>query len=490
MHPLEKELLHLCRDNGLFSPGDHLVVGVSGGPDSMALLHVLSRLASTLDITMVVAHADHGLRPEAARFEEELVQREAAALGLPCESGHLEVAAHAKRRGLSIEESARDLRYGFFEECARRHGARKIVVAHTADDQAEEVLLRLIRGAGRKGLSGMSSLRDGRIVRPFLTIEKSRILSYLHDRQIPFALDASNSDRRYLRNKIRLDLLPYLARFNPNIKETLRRTATILRDEEAFLDDHVAAEYSLLMGEETESGGPSVSIPCARFNRHPVAIRRRLLEKALIHLGSKPGYRQIDGLLSLAAAPGHGHFHLKGGLRAETEHGVMRLCHPCPANQKEPTKRDQGATGRSKEKGKRGDLVAETVPFSLIVPRPGSYPIPALGQEVNIELLAGRPTREEMRQGEAEFLDAERVSFPLIIRSRLPGDRFHPMNCPGSKTVADFLTDLKVASGQRNRVPIVLSNDTIIAVLGGRIDHAVRVTDTTSNVLRVTISPA
>jgi tRNA(Ile)-lysidine synthase len=490
MHPLEKKLLTLCRDNGLLKQNDHLVLGVSGGPDSMALLHALCKIASELGVTMIVAHVDHGLRPEAARFEEELVRKESAALGLECVTCHLDVTAHAKKIGLSIEEAARDLRYGFFEEIAERRGAGKIVVAHTADDQAEEVLLRLLRGAGRKGLSGMTTLRDGRIVRPFLTIEKSRILSYLHDRQIPFAHDSSNSDQRYLRNKIRLDLLPYLARFNPNIKETLRQTATILRDEDAFLDAHVAAEYSLLMSEKNESRGVTVTIPCAQFNQCEIAIRRRLLEKALTHLGSKPGYRQIDGLISLAATPGHGHSHLKNGLRALTEHGVLRLCYPRPSTPQGGIEVIQGEADRSKIKANRGNLVDEVITFSLLIPQPGRYLISEIGQEVVVELMAEMPTREDMKRGEAEYFDANRVSFPLTMRNRLPGDRFRPMNCKGSKTVADFLTDLKVEFTQRNTLPIVISGGRIIAVLGGRIDHEARVTDTTTEVLKVSIRPA
>ena len=471
MHPLEKEVLALCRDNGLFRPGDRLVVGVSGGPDSMALLHLLAGFVPQLGVTLVVAHVDHGLRPAAARAEEALVRGAAAALGLECRVAHFEVAAKAKAQGLSLEEAGRDLRYAFFEATALDHGANKIVVAHTADDQAEEILLRLIRGAGRKGLSGMTLLREGRIVRPFLATAKARILSYLRDREIAFAVDSSNSDRRYLRNKIRLDLLPYLAGINPNIKQTLRQTATILRDEEAFLEAHAGQAYAGLVREGMGQGGPSAEMVRARFNDQPLAIRRRVVEKMLIYLGMKPGYRQIDSLIALTAAPGCGQLHLSSGLRAVTEAGELHLSYPC-----------------GKRAG-RGNLLAGGTPFGLLVPQPGRYVIPEIGRAVAVEIMAGVPTLAEMRGAAADFFDAGTLAFPLLLRNRLPGDRFHPLNSKGKKKVADFLSDLKVPAAERERVPIMISADQVVAVLGRRIDQGVMVTARTTTVLRVTMTP-
>lgn len=472
MHPLERELLTLCRNHGLFNPGDHAVVGVSGGPDSMALLHLLARLAPDLAITLVVAHVDHGLRPEAAGAEEGLVRAAAAGLGLECVVSHLAVAAHAKGHGLSVEEAARDLRYGFFDSVAQTWAAAKIVVAHTADDQAEEVLLRLIRGAGRKGLSGMTLLREGRVIRPLLTTEKARLLSYLEERGIPMAHDASNTDPRYLRNRIRLDLLPYLARFNPNIKETLRRTATILRDEDALLADLVEADYGRLVAEETEAGRPVATVICAPFNEQPIAIRRRLIERMLIRLGTKPGFRQIEGIIALAATD-RGRHHLHHGLRASTEQGVMRLVYPWGS------------------RAERGDQSMDApLPFRLVVPRPGRYLIPELDQALTLEIIPQAPSLMAIRATGADLLDAGQVNFPLVVRSRLPGDRFHPMNSKGHKKVGDFLTDLKVPRRQRERVPILVSDHRIIALLGRRIDHGVRVTTETTEVLKVTLMPA
>lgn len=467
MHPLEKKILGLCLDHHVFAPGDRLLIGVSGGPDSMALLHILARLAPLLGVDLAVAHVDHGLRPEATEDEERLVREAAVGLGLDCAVGHLAVTDHAKAQGQSIEEAARDLRYQFFDATAKGHGANKVVVAHTADDQAEEILLRLIRGAGVKGLSGMSLLRDGRVARPLLTTEKADLLSYLRQRNIRFAIDASNADRHYLRNRVRLDLLPFLAKFNPNIRQALRQTATILRDEDALLDDLVATEYALLVRQEATATGPGIALPCAPFTQRPIAIRRRLLEKMLISLGGKPGFKQIGSLIALAAAEGNGQLHLPDGLRAVKASGEMRLFYPC------------GQAAR------RGNLAGEPLAFTLSVPVPGRYLLPAIGKEITLEVMTTTPTLAEMRRDTAEFFDLDCLNFPLTIRNRHPGDRFHPMNGRGGKKVADFLSDLKMPPGQRAQVPILLSANQVIALLGVRIDHGVRLTEKTTRVLKV-----
>lgn len=195
MHPFEKEILAVIRQEKLLDGGEIVVVGVSGGPDSMALLHVLAALAPLLRIKVIAAHVNHGLRPDEAETEKVLVEQEARCLSVACESVAVDVPAEARKRKISIEHAARDLRYGFFADVAGKYGADRIAVAHTADDQAEEVLLRLIRGTGRTGLAGMRMIRDKTIIRPLLTIAKDTLLAYLADRKIPFSTDSSNLEK-------------------------------------------------------------------------------------------------------------------------------------------------------------------------------------------------------------------------------------------------------------------------------------------------------
>lgn len=183
MHPLEKEILTFIRKDQLIEAGQKIVIGVSAGPDSMALLHVLASLRPELDVELVAAYVDHGLRPDETPLEEELVSQQAKKLGVGFRIGKVNVREASSKRKISLEHSARDLRYEFLAQVAKEMGASKIAVAHTADDQAEEVLLRLIRGTGRAGLSGMRSIRDGVIIRPFLNTPKENLLSYLCEKK-------------------------------------------------------------------------------------------------------------------------------------------------------------------------------------------------------------------------------------------------------------------------------------------------------------------
>jgi tRNA(Ile)-lysidine synthase len=237
MHPLEKKTLKILEQEHLLQAGEKAVIGVSGGPDSMALLHVLACLAPVIDIKLAAVYVNHGLRPGEAEKEKSVVAADANRLSIDFFSGAVDVKGLAARQKFSIEHAARLLRYDFLKKTAHACGAQKIALAHTADDQAEEILLRLVRGTARKGLSGMKTLRAGRFIRPFLRFPKSHLLDYLHKHSIPFQLDGSNTQNLYLRNRIRNDLLPYLAeRYNPDIRQSLTRTATILQDEEELLE--------------------------------------------------------------------------------------------------------------------------------------------------------------------------------------------------------------------------------------------------------------
>lgn len=475
MQPLEKETVEICQEHQLFRAGERIVVGVSGGPDSMALLHVLHAIALQLQIELIVAHVNHGLRSAESDRDEEFVKEQAAARGILFEARRVEVKHRAASEGLSIEEAARELRYDFFHAVLAQHAASKIVVAHTADDQAEEVLLRLIRGTGRRGLAGMEMIRDQLIVRPFLQVTKQEILAYLQENRVPYRLDSSNEDRTFLRNRVRLDLLPFIAdSMNPNISQVLRQTAAILHDEDIFLDSVSAQAYQKIAAVQidTLSGLPVVQCSLADFRVLPKAIQRRVLEKAILQMGGKVGFRQIEALVALAVSDGYGCMHLAKGLRGSKDETSLTFSFP------------EGKESR------RGNLGAGAPnDFALIVESPGTYALPEIDRMVTLEVLDQVSLPAVQERGREDYLDVAKCSFPLEIRQRRDGDRFHPLGAPGAKKVADFLSDSKVPRSERQLVPVLLSAGKIIAVLGQRIDHHVRITDATCKVLRVALSP-
>lgn len=331
MHPLEKEIAAIIRSESLLAPGEAVVTGVSGGPDSMALLHVLAALAPVFGTKIIAVYVDHGLRPEEAVKEKELVAGQACALEVSFATCRVDVHGEAERRKISIEHAARDLRYDFFDRVAEQHQARKIAVAHTADDQAEEVLLRLIRGTARAGLSGMRMLRDGMLIRPFLTTAKEQLLVYLAEKSIPFLIDSSNLRREYLRNRIRLDLLPYLMQFNPNIGQTLRRTAAVLQDEEAVLAALTQQAWQDMVTVErgNADGLPVVAVELASFLALERGIRRRIAEKVFIVLAGRPQYKKIEQILFVAATGETGsRLHFSRGLRMKKERQRLVFSYP------------------------------------------------------------------------------------------------------------------------------------------------------------------
>lgn len=469
MHPLVKKVRNIIGREGLLAAGDRCLVAVSAGPDSMALLHILAVLAPEFNTSLVAAYVDHGLRPAETGAEAELVRQAARALGLPVECGKVAVRSHSAAHGLSLEHAARDLRYGYLLEVAKQYACNRLAVAHTADDQAEEVLLRLIRGTGGKGLSGMDLASPRGVIRPFLQIPKKWVLDYLAAERISFCEDSSNRERVFLRNRIRLDLLPYLAEyFNPNIRETLRRTADVLNEDEKLLEELAEAACARALVVEDVDDLPVVHIPLNRFRAEPKAMQRRIMEKACWQMDCPPSFQHIEQLRSLACSGRDGaQIHLGRGLRVLRQGDIVSLSFP---------------KGRQ---ALRGDLAAEEGRLRAFIPEPGCFTVEGLDQKITVELLADVPDREALSARGVEFLDAATVIFPLTLSSAEPGDRFHPLGAPGGKKVSDFMIDRKIPRKERWRVPVLRDANGVLALIGLRLDQRCGVGPATRSVLSI-----
>ena len=259
---------------GLIAEGDSVLVGVSGGPDSVALLHLLLDRAPGLSLHLGVAHLNHQLRDGADR-DEEFVRQLAAALGLPFHGQRADVRAWQARHRLSLEEAARQVRYAFFEEVCAANGYAKIALGHHADDNAETLLLHLLRGSGRLGLSGIPAIRAGVTIRPLIFATRADIADYLRTRKIPYVSDPTNTDAAFLRNRIRHRLIPDLERdYHPGMRAILSRTALILRAEEEWLESLVESMYRSLL---TADGEGRVALSAPALGRLPLAAVRRVV---------------------------------------------------------------------------------------------------------------------------------------------------------------------------------------------------------------------
>ncbi len=320
-------LIGTCR----ITQGSVLVVAVSGGPDSMALLHLLAGVQQQFELDLTTVWVDHGLRPGEAEGEGEVTAAAAARLNIPFMTCRVDAAALAEKKHLSLEHAARNLRYEALRQVARDRKADCIAVAHTADDQAEEILLRLLRGSGRKGISGMN-MQSGDLIRPLLQTDKNILVDWLQQENIPFCVDSSNTDLKFLRNRVRHQLLPFLEEnFAAGIRKSLRKTADSLTVDETLLAELSKAAFADVVRDPAVGRGTAKIMQLLRqpfCALHP-ALQRRVVEHLLWQVGSRAGYDHIL-LVIKAAVTGRNHseLHLTQGLRVGVFRDYLEFSHP------------------------------------------------------------------------------------------------------------------------------------------------------------------
>ncbi len=432
----------------------YLVVGVSGGSDSVALLHLLADLLPGCRLTAV--YVDHGLRPEEAIHERRLVEDHCRQLAQDCRIVTVDVREERRRSGESLEACGRRLRYRALEQVRSACGAEAIAVGHTSDDQAEEVLIRLIRGTGLQGLAGMA-WKNGRIIRPLLGVSKQELVSYLHARGIAFTIDSSNLSTRFLRNRVRLELLPLLERgYNSAIRKTLRSMAAICSGDDDYLRIIVDRHYGDLVSGTTATG---LTLSLAPFDDLHRALQRRLLEKICWQSGSRPSFRHIEDLLQCIASGKDGaRLDLPGAIRARKIGQTMFF---------------------SARTGPPRHGQPERFGAALTFDGPGIYPLPHHAASIELALV---PAPGSADSG-ALLIDGDLAPFPLVLRAPAAGERIVPLGAPGSKKVNRLLSDRKIPRHRRHRYPVLARGPDIVAIPGLVISDRVRISEQTRRVL-------
>lgn len=462
----EHTLLKHVRQLGLLSPGDRVVVAVSGGPDSVALLQVLCAWRDRLGLSLAVVHVEHGLRGEESLEDATFVEQLARQLGLPFYLKRINLKSLLrKRKGESVQAVARERRYAQLQAVAREWKGTKIAVGHTQDDQAETVLLSMLRGTGLAGLSGMPAQREPCVIRPFLQVSRSEILQYLDEKRREFRVDSSNENPKYARNRLRRELIPLLKTFNPNVISVLSRQAAILREEHQYLDE--VAKASL---ESVEVGRTKDRVVWSRSRllAFPVPIQRRMIlltVGALWRKSSPLGFETVETLLQHVVHGTSGSSGRFAGLEVVREYDRVTFV----------------------KAGRNSRLQRE---WSCVWPFPGSILWPVTGQTIEgkIKVAKAIPSR---RNDSVAYLDADRFSHELVVRSWKPGDYFFPYGMGGRrKKVQDFFSDAKIHQTERSSVPLVVAPEGILWVGGYRSDHRFRVTEETRHVAVVRIRAA
>lgn len=463
---IESRVHRFTKEYGLVAGGEKVLVAVSGGPDSVCMLRVLHNLKDILKIQLHAAHLDHGLRGGGSEAEAKYVGELTAKLGIPCSIEKRDVEQWHKQSKTSLEEAAREVRYGFLGEVAREVGATRVAVGHTRDDQVETTLMHYLRGAGIQGLRGLlaaapipyGNKEDGIwVVRPLLKASRQETAAYCQEHDLNPCCDPSNSDTKFLRNRIRLELIPLLRQYNPEIDDALVRLADLAGEDADFIDEQAAAACNSIATSE----GCLTCLDSGKLRSLPLALQRRVFRIVLEQsYGSLRDIQasHVEALVRLLFGNTGKCVHLPGGVMATNERNRIVVA-------------GQGATACP------WPVMGQAYALNI----PGETRLP--GWRVTADLMSENFFREDDIFS-ASF-DISRAGRQLSVRGRRPGDRFQPLGMAHSRKLQDFMVDSAIPRSWRDSVPIVCSPGQIIWVAGWRIDDRVKVTTGTEGVLRL-----
>jgi tRNA(Ile)-lysidine synthase len=463
---LAEKVEEYSRNHNLFYPGEKVVVAVSGGADSVCLLHVLARLRSKLEINLHIAHLNHQLRGKESTADARYVAGIARRMKIPITIENKDVSAYKRQKRLSLEEAARELRYEFLARVASSIDAGGIAVAHTRDDDIETVLLHLIRGTGINGLRGLrphSVLQLGEdrscfnIIRPLLEITRAETVEYCQKLRIKPHFDPSNMSVTFTRNRIRHELLPVLRTYNPRFDDALLRLSAIAKEEMSFIEE----QTSQLWSDIVEELGGILVVNIKKIVHLPVIFQRQLLRWAIKYLCGDTRdieSEHIEEMVNFLKKPTGKTLYLPHGLRLHTEYGrlIMNLedtsvC-PFPALDREYKIKIPGETGIN-------------------------------GWHISARYLGRKLSG--YTSGFVAVLDSDKTGNNLVVRASRTGDSLQPLGMAQTKSLRHFMADARIPHAWRNSVPLVCSPDKIIWVVGWRIDDLVKVTSSTRKVLQL-----
>lgn len=469
-------MLHKVRQtikkHRLLHPGERILIGVSGGADSVALLVILNEVAKEEAWELHVAHVEHGLRGQESVEDAEFVQKLCAQLGVPFHMGQPAVKKYAAEHGMSTEVAARELRYRFFQETGQAVGATKLALAHHADDQAETVLMRVLRGTSVSGLAGIPLRRQMaglEIVRPLLDVGRDEIEKYCRTTNIPYRTDSSNALTDYFRNKIRLQLIPLLqSEYNGNIKQALIRLGKIAAEEDRYLDHQAESRLQEVVVERSDR---QIKLHVKRLLESPIALQRRVITLILYYLCGHTNEweaKHIEQVLSLAdhSSPS-ARISLLNGMEAWREYEYLHI-------------------------GTKAGVIPAAVSVELPVPHWGEtlqkslfFEVPELRLKGSVELLAGPISPVDPWEAVFDYDQVKGEKFQFRVRRQ--GDFMSPHGMTGTKKLKEILMEARVPRDKRDLWPLLVLEDRIVWVPGIRRSDSALVRPDTRLSLRVRV---
>ena len=444
----------------MLSEGDRVVVGISGGADSVALLHVLKELRESIGIELFGAHINHGLRGSDAKADADFSKELCNKWGVPFFLKEVNVKALSENWKKSEEEVGRWIRYSFFNEVLAQIHGNLIATAHHKNDQAETILFHIIRGTGMQGLSGMKPIRDGLLIRPLLDVSRKEIDDYIQEQGLAYRVDSTNANFTYTRNRIRNELIPtIIADFNPSIVDGLARMGNIIQEEDGFITQYCNDLYKECSVQTDEY----VDLHIDKLNTYHSAIRKRLIRLALSAVKKDLegiGYYHIEDIVALSTQSHVGAIlTLPGGIRVKKGYEYLRFI-------------------KTREK----KVIA---PFDVPLDIPGVVYIESLQLMITTEQLTQKS--DLIFATECIYIDRNVVRGDLRIRQRRNGDRFKPLGVNGTKKLKDYFIDKKIPREERDSIPLLVDEDNIIWVVRYQLSEDYKITPLTKDILKLKV---
>jgi len=474
---LVQTMLSTVRKYDMLRPGDRALVAVSGGPDSMALLHALFRSRDELSIEICAFHLDHMFRGAESAEDAEAVRSYCSELGIPVVVERYDVPAFAEESGLSPQDAARVIRYELACLAAASRQCTCMAFAHHRDDNFETIVMRFLRGAGLRGLTGIRPVRTysrgswtGRLVRPLIECTRQDIELYCTEEHIPTRTDRSNLSDKYARNKVRLDLIPHLLTYNPNLAQTATSASRFMADEDDFLEEQ-AGEF---LARHSGQRGDILEVDIeALANAHPALFRRTVLLAIERVRGTRKDMysMHVEDVMELVRTRGRsGMLSLPDGLQVRKRYGVLEF----------------GWSGALQP--------ARIAPYMKPLRVPGLTVIPHSSKMIIADVVPVEQLDREFKSTDPSVahMDYDVVSGGLAVRNRRDGDRFKPLGMAGTKKLKEFFIDSKIRAELRDQIPLVVYGDdgTRIAWIGElRLSDDVKITEKTRRVLRLHVEP-
>ncbi|MGL4731969.1 MAG: tRNA lysidine(34) synthetase TilS [Clostridium sp.] len=459
---MQETVLHTIKKYNMIENGDNVLVALSGGPDSMAMLHVLYSLKDALGINIVgAAHLNHLLRGEDAECDQQICEKFCKEINVPFYCRRIDIDSMAKENGVSHEMAGREARYNFFDELVKSKGYTKVAIAHNLNDQAETVLMRMMRGSGIEGLVGIKPVRDEVFIRPIIEVSRNIIEGYCDENKLNPAIDKTNFENVYSRNKVRLELIPYIEEnFNQDIIKTLNRMSRVISEDNDFIEGFSKKIFEKYCYKK----GDRVIIYKDAFNEHK-AVVSRVLRMAIMQVkGSLYNIESghINDIIKLYNHNTGKTLMLPGNLRVDNVYKDIYVY-----IYEEKNKADKE--------------------FSLKLSINDSVYCEELSKTIKLTTISNDGNFKIKSKDMIKYFDFDKIKGDISVRYRKNGDKFSALGMKGSKKIKDIFMDLKIPREERDFIPLICFGDEIAWIVGFRVSEKFKIDRNTKKILQVSI---